>query len=361
VSAAKRVLVVDDEPLNRKILEGFLKSLGHDPVCAESGVKAMQLLDASIDLVLLDIMMPVMDGFAVCRAIRTQSSFKDVPIIMVTALSSKEDRLKAVEAGANDFITKPIDKTELRVRTNSMLTMKQIQDEIKRYQADLEDMVQVRTRALEMMVENLRELQTATKAANLETVHCLSYAAEYKDEDTAQHIHRMSCYSAMLAKAMGLPEEEVDLVLTASPMHDIGKIGIPDAILLKPGKLDAGEWEIMKTHTNIGARILGNTTSDLLQAGQIIAMSHHERWDGKGYPEGLAGEDIPLYGRICAVADVFDALTSRRPYKEPFSMEKSLAIMAEGRGSHFDPFIFDLFMNNLDAVRNIKSQYRDPA
>ena len=310
---SRRMLVVDDELLNRKVLEGFLKRMGHQAVVAKSGPEAIELLDASIDLVLLDVMMPGMNGFEVCAAIREGHACSDVPIIMVTALSGNQDRLRAVEVGANDFIAKPIDKTELRVRTDSMLRMKDARDQVKRYQGELEEMVRVRTQALELALENLRELQKATTAAHLETVHCLSYAAEYKDEDTAMHILRMSHYSALIAKRLGRPRNEVELLLHASPMHDVGKIGIPDAILLKPGKLDAREWEIMKQHTVIGERILGDSSAELLQLGSLIAISHHERWDGSGYPNGLAGEDIPLCGRICAIADVFDALTSKRP------------------------------------------------
>jgi putative two-component system response regulator len=359
VNEPKKILVVDDELLNRKVLEGLLRAFGYAPVMAESGKKALELLDPSFDLVLLDIMMPGMDGFAVAREIRANSACKDAPIIVVTALSSIDDRLKAVEAGANDYITKPIDKAELRVRTASMLRMKAAQDEIKRYQAELEDRVRVRTEALQLAVENLQMLQQATQHAHLETIHCLSYAAEYKDEDTAQHIHRMSRYSALLATTLGLPEREVQLILNASPMHDVGKIGIPDAILLKPGKLDPVEWEIMKEHSKIGAKILEQSTAELLQVGAIIAYSHHEKWDGSGYPEGLAGEDIPLYGRICAISDVFDALISRRPYKEPFSVERSLEIMKEGRGAHFDPVLLDLFLKHFDKILEIKERFSD--
>lgn len=325
----------------------------------ESGKKALETIDASFDLVLLDIMMPGMDGFAVARKIRENPACKDVPIIMVTALSSIDDRLKAVETGANDYITKPIDKSELRVRTASMLRMKAAQDEIKRYQTELEDMVRVRTEALSLVVENLQQLQQGTIQAHLETIHCLSYAAEYKDEDTAQHIHRMSHYSALLATKLGLPEREVYQILHASPMHDVGKIGIPDAILLKPGKLTPDEWEIMKEHSQIGAKILEQSTSELLQVGATIAMSHHEKWDGSGYPVGLAGKKIPLYGRICAISDVFDALTSRRPYKEPFSNEKSLDIMKQGHGKHFDPAVLDIFLEHFDTILDIKSRFSD--
>jgi len=265
--------------------------------------------------------------------------------------------LRAVEAGANDFISKPIDLTELRVRMGSLLKMKESQDEVKRYQAELEEMVAVRTSALRMALENVKESQRVILSAHLETIHRLAAAAEFKDEETADHIQRMSRYCALLAKRLALPDAEVDLVLQASPMHDIGKIGIPDSILLKPGKLTADEWAVMKKHTIYGARILGDSNFELLRVGETIALSHHERWDGTGYPNGLAGEEIPLFGRVCAVADVFDALTSRRPYKEPFSNETSLEIMRAGRGTHFDPKILDIFLNDFGMFEDIQKDF----
>ncbi len=354
-----RILAVDDEKLNLRVLSGLLRSLGYEAVLADSGKQALELLDASIDLVLLDLMMPDMDGYSVARRIRERTDVNDVPIIMVTALAGKQDRLSAVEAGANDFIAKPIDLTELRVRVGSLLKMKESQDQVKRYQAELEEMVAVRTNALRMSLENLEQSQKTILAAHRETLHRLASAAEFKDAETASHISRMSRYCGFLAAQLGLGEEESQLVEQASPMHDIGKIGIPDSILLKPGKLTPEEWEVMKKHTLFGARILGSSSFELLRAGEIIALSHHEKWDGSGYPAGLRGEDIPLYGRICAVADVFDALTNRRPYKEAFSNEVSLDIMKAGRGSHFDPRVLDLFLEGFDAILAIKASYAD--
>jgi putative two-component system response regulator len=355
----KRILAVDDEKLNLRVLSGLLRSMGHEPVLADSGETALTLLGPDIDLVLLDVMMPDMDGFHVAKLIRERTDVGDVPIIMVTALSGKQDRLSAVEAGANDFIAKPIDLTELRVRMGSLLKMKQSQDEVKRYQAELEEMVAVRTGALRLALENLEESQKTILAAHSETIHRLAAAAEFKDEETANHITRMSRYCACLSVRLGLHKGEVELVEQASPMHDIGKIGIPDSILLKPGKLTPEEWEVMKKHTLFGARILGSSNFELLRAGEIIALSHHERWDGSGYPKGLAGEDIPLFGRICAVADVYDALTSRRPYKEPFTDEVSLDIMRAGRGSHFDPRILDIFLEHFEEIQDIKRRHAD--
>ena len=355
----KKILAADDELVNRKVIAGFLKAFGHDYQVVETGGQLLELLDESVDLVLTDILMPGMNGFDLCRAIRAAENVSDVPIILVTSLDNKDDRLRAVEAGANDFVSKPIDRTELKVRMDSILKMKEARDEVKRYQAELEQMVQIRTEALRMTVDNLTVLHQATLAAHLETIYCLASAAEYKDEETAEHIKRMSHTSAVLARGLGVDEEEVALILHASPMHDIGKIGIPDAILLKPGPLDADEWMIMKRHTTIGAAILHSTSSEYLEVGRSIALSHHEKWDGSGYPRGLAGEDIPLCGRISAVADVFDALLSKRPYKEPFPLDKSLDIIRSGRGSHFDPTVVDVFFENLDEIMSIRERFSD--
>ncbi|MEF2146624.1 MAG: two-component system response regulator [Desulfovibrionaceae bacterium] len=349
----KVLLIVDDEEINRKVLSGFVEALGYDHLLASSGVEALELLNVrNVDLVLLDVMMPGMDGFEVVRHIRAQKRFADLPVLMATALGDKRDRLEAVSAGANDFVTKPIDVTEMRIRLDAHLRLKAYHDEVRSYQQNLERLVEERTCELE-------RAQQAKVAAHLETLRRLSSAAEYKDEETAHHIERMSGYSALLAAKAGLSTEAVDLILHASPMHDIGKIGIPDHILLKPGPLDPEEWKVMKTHAAIGAAILDSPSSGYLEKGRIIALSHHERWDGSGYPNGLAGEEIPLEGRICALADVFDALTSVRPYKERYSNAKALEIMREGRGSHFEPRLLDLFLEHVEEFIAIQEQYRD--
>ncbi|WP_029893910.1 HD domain-containing phosphohydrolase [Desulfohalovibrio reitneri] len=354
-----RVLVVDDDLLNRKVLEGMLTGLGHEVVTAASGTECFEKLDESVDLVCLDVMMPGLDGFACTRAIREDPHHGDLPVLIMTTLSSREDRLKAVEAGANDFISKPIDLMEVRVRTESLLRMKRSRDEVRRYQEQLEDMVQVRTEALQLAVENLKEQQRHTLSAHQEAIHCLCSAAEFKDTETAHHIVRIGHMCGVLAEAMGLPADEAETLRHAAPMHDVGKIGVPDAILLKPGPLSPEEWDVMRDHARIGAKILSGATSSLLETGSLVALTHHEKWDGSGYPQGLAGENIPMCGRITALADVFDALTSARPYKEPFSVEKALDIMAEGRGSHFDPTLYDVFTANIDQILRIKDDFRD--
>lgn len=348
----RKILVVDDEPHNIVLLEGILGKFGHDVVGAENAVVALEMLDRSYDLVLSDVMMPVMNGFEFVSKIRENEETQDIPVIMVTTLSQRDDRLKAVEVGANDFITKPIDIVELKVRTESMLKQKAQQDEIRSFQIDLHEMVENRT--LE-----LREALSRLDEAHVETIHHLCAAAEYKDEETANHLVRMAEYSRILAENIGLDEKTVQLIHTSAPMHDIGKIGIPDSILLKPGTLTSDEWDVMKTHAIIGGNILSMGSSDYINMGAVIALSHHEKWDGSGYPNGFSGDEIPLPGRICAVADVFDALTSKRPYKEPFSIEKSLEIMKEGRGNHFDPQLIDIFFDNIDEILEIQEKRGD--
>lgn len=353
----KRILIVDDEEPNRDLLEAMVESLGHETEMAKDGFETLAKLKLDIDLVLLDIMMPGMDGFEVARRIRQDPEYSDVPIVMVTALTSREDRLRAVESGANDFISKPVDKIELRVRTESLLRMKEAWDAVKRHQQELEETVLKRTTTLRQALEEIGQAQRRTYEAHLDTIQRLVVAAEYKDQFTASHIQRMSRYAVFLAKTFKMSPGEVDIIRYAITMHDVGKIGIPDAILLKPGKLTDEEWEIMKQHTIIGGRILNGSPSELLQIGEIVALTHHEKWDGSGYPKGLSGEEIPIWGRICAVADVFDALTSQRPYKNAFPNERSYEIMRQGRGSYFDPRLLDLFLDNLDAVVAIQKQY----
>ena len=300
--------------------------------------------------------MPGLDGFDVCRRIRQDPHGRDVPVIMVTTLETREHRLRAVEAGANDFISKPVDETELRIRATSLLKMKDAQDEVKQYQAHLEDMVEARTASLRTALQQMAEAQHLAYQAQLETIERLAILAEYKDKVTARHIQRMSEYCAVIARGLKLPPAEVELILHASRMHDVGKIAVPEAILRKPSSLDASEWTVMRAHSKIGSAILDNSTSQILQAGRVIALNHHERWDGGGYPSGLSGSDIPLWGRICAVADVFDAITSERPYKPAFPNEEALQLLRDGRGKHFDPRVVDAFFECLEEILAVQGQ-----
>ncbi len=348
-----KILIVDDEDRNLRLMEAILLPSGYDIVLAHDGEEAlMTTQEIPVDVILLDIMMPRMDGFEVARRLKSNYETKIIPIVMVTALQEVEDRIKALEAGADDFLTKPVDKTEVRARVASLLKVKAYNDHMRNHQNELESEVAKRTKELRKAFEKI-------KLASLETIYRLTRAAEYKDEDTGAHIQRMSNYSAIIARTMGLTKETVEFILYAAPMHDIGKIGIPDRILLKPAKLAHDDWVIMKQHTIIGGKILEGSDTGFIRLGEIIALTHHEKWDGTGYPKGLKGKATPLAGRIVAIADVFDALTSRRPYKEAFALEESYEIIKEGRGKHFDPDVVDAFFASEGELLAIKEKFRD--
>ena len=347
------ILVVDDQPQNIELLEAYLVPQNYEVVTAASGEKALEKLSGNpIDLILLDVMMPGMDGFEVTRRIRQDDQHRLLPIILVTALRETEDRVKGIEAGCDDFISKPFDKMELLARVRSLLKVKAYNDLMQNYRKELEVEVTLRTEELKQAFEKI-------KAASLDTIYRLSMAAEFRDDDTGAHIKRMSLYTAAIARSMGLTEHAIENILYAAPMHDLGKIGIADLILLKPAGLTPAEWEIMKQHTLIGAKILKGSDAEFIRLGEVIALSHHEKWDGSGYPTGLKGIEIPIACRITAIADVFDALTTKRPYKEAFSVEKSLAIIREGRGNHFDPDVVDAFLAIQDEILTIKKQYNE--
>lgn len=348
-----KILVVDDEERNLRLMEALLLPLGYEIFFAADGEEALtKTQEVSPDLILLDAMMPKMDGFEVARQIKNDKDKKIIPVVMVTSLKEVEDRIKALESGADDFLSKPVDETELRARVQSLLKVKAYNDHMRNYQKELETEVAKRT-------DQLRQTFEKVKKASLETIYRLSRAAEYKDEDTGAHILRTSNYSAAVASKMGMNEKTVESILYAAPMHDIGKIGTPDRILLKPGKLDPDEWEIMKQHVDIGGRILEGSGTGFIKLGEVIALTHHEKWDGSGYPRGRAGREIPLAGRIMAIADVFDALTTKRPYKEPFSLEKSYDIIRDSCGSHFDPEVVDAFFAVEEKILAIKEKYQD--
>ncbi len=339
------VMIVDDTEANVKIL---VDSLGEDYYVsvAMDGESALEYIAENIpDLILLDIMMPIMDGYEVCAKVKANPKTQHIPIIFLTALSDVQDQRKGLHLGAVDYITKPFNLGLVKARVRNHL-------ELKRYRDELENMVSERTQQLEEALESL-------KNASLDTIQRLTRAAELKDTDTGAHIIRMSHYSAVMAQQLGLNEKDVESILYAAPMHDIGKIGIPDRILLKPGKLDADEWDIMRQHTIMGGKILEGSKEEFVILGRVVALTHHEKWDGSGYPEGLAGKQIPQVGRIVALADVFDALTSKRPYKEPFSLEKTYEILRDGRGSHFDPVVVDAFFEVEGKILEIKDKYKD--
>jgi response regulator RpfG family c-di-GMP phosphodiesterase len=503
------ILTVDDEEMNLELLEILMIPLGYQVEKAKNGKEALEkIAERSPDIILLDVMMPGMDGFEVCRILKEDEKTRDIPVVMVTALNQIENKVTGIETGADDYLIKPFHRNELIARVKSLLKVKTLNDKVKKYQYTirslfelttlsedfrdrggifnelakrtaeltgmekvvialvennllqvkasyhlnddkelytflsqngpirkvietgkqlvavndsqiakqfnlnlsyvciplksiskdvigalcafgingdmsegtvrvlsivaqriaseiqikdrsrvLEDTVDKRTKALRESLEKLEEAHSEISHAYEEIVYRLSVAAEYKDEDTAAHIHRISYYSEALARKLGLPEEEVKLIKLASPMHDIGKIGIPDSILLKPGQLTPDEFEIMKQHTIMGARILAGSSSPLLSMAEEIAISHHEKYDGSGYPYGVMGENIPLVGRIVAIADVFDALLTPRVYKPAFDLDNTLTIMKEGKGKHFDPNLVDAFFDILDEILTIKEDY----
>lgn len=320
------ILVVDDEPANLRVLKHLLGE-HYALAFAKNGSEALRVAEAQLpDLILLDVMMPGMTGFEVCQALKENAITRAIPVIFVTALSEEQDEAEGFAVGGVDYITKPISPAVVKARIKTHLSLVQA-DELKR--------------------------------TRLQVVQRLGRAAEYKDNETGMHVLRMSHYSKVLALAYGLSEDQAETLLHAAPMHDIGKIGIPDHIMLKPGKLTDEEFAVMKTHPEIGAEILGEADSDLLRIAKSVAMTHHEKWDGNGYPKGLKGEDIPVEGRIVAVADVFDALTSKRPYKEAWTVEKTLSVMKSEAGSHFEPRLITLLEENLEEILTIKERWRE--
>ncbi|AKG53519.1 response regulator [Dehalogenimonas sp. WBC-2] len=343
------ILAVDDRPQNIELLEAFLIPQGYEIIKAANGEEALGKLSTNqVDLILLDVMMPGMDGFEVIRRVRQSTTNCLIPIILITALRETIDRVKGIEAGCDDFISKPFDKMELLARVRSLLKVKAYNDLMNSYQEELESEVRKRTEELNRALERI-------KAASLDTIFRLSMAAEYKNHDNI-HIKRVSSYCVAIARHMGLNTNIIESILYAAPMLDLGKIGIPDAIMLKPVKLDPLEWEIMKLHTVIGAKILHGSDAEFISLGETMALSHHEKWDGSGYPNRLKGKEIPIAARIAAVADAFDALISKRPYKEPLSFEKSLSIIKEGEGSHFDPDVVDAFFAIQAEILSITKQ-----
>ena len=334
-STTARILIVDDELRNLRLLESLLKPEGHEVVHARSGAEALELIKAvRPDLILLDVMMPEMDGYQVAGRLKLDPATQTIPIIMVTALNDRASRLAALNMGAEEFLTKPIDRAELWVRVRNLLRL-------KRYG----DMLTEQTRVLE---ERVSERTAQLRASYFETLETLSRAASHRDEETGAHVQRISHFCVVIAERLGLDETFRDCIQRASPMHDVGKIAIPDRILQKQAPLDAAEWEIMKTHAALGARMLEGADSPYLRMGREIALSHHEKWDGSGYPHGLSGEEIPLSARIMSIADVYDALRSRRCYKLPMDHATAVSIVRNGDGRtsprHFDPRILSAFV-----------------
>ncbi len=340
------VLVVDDTPMNLQVATGILRDR-YTALAAIDGAKALDVLARrpDVELILLDIMMPGMDGYEVCRQLKQNPATARIPVIFLTALSATEDEKRGFEAGAVDFINKPFQPETLLARVGTHLRL-------HAHERRLDALVQERTAQLEAKTQEL-------ESTRLQVIYQLGRAAEFKDDDTGTHVIRMAHYSRLLAEAAGLGSDRVELLFKASPMHDIGKLGIPDAILKKPGKLTDEEFDVMRKHPAIGAGIIGKQGSELLECARITALTHHEKWNGSGYPRRKQGDDIPIEGRIVAIADVFDALTSNRPYKQAWTVERTVEVMTRDAGSHFDPGLLPRFFERLPELLTIKAQYQD--
>ncbi len=338
------LLIVDDEPSNIKILNETLRS-DYEIRFALNGTDALQAaISDNPDLVLLDIVMPEMDGYEVCSRLMASVHTRDIPIIFITAQDDEREETKGFKIGAVDYIKKPFNPTVVKARVETHLSLKRAQKALKNQNAVLKEKVRERTAELEN--------------TQIEIVKRLGQAAEYRDEETGNHIKRMSEYCRFLGQLSGLSPDESDMLALSSTMHDLGKIGIPDNILLKPGKLTADEWKIMKTHTTIGAKMLSGIKSSLLNMAETIALTHHEKWDGSGYPMGIKKTEIPLEGRITCICDVFDALTSERPYKRAWRVEDAIDEINNGSGSHFDPELVEHFNTLISKLKVVKEKLK---
>lgn len=343
------ILIVDDNPANIDVLSELL--CDYRRRVAIDGPTALRLVEArSPDLILLDVMMPRMDGFEVCRQLKGNPSTAQIPVIFITGLGDERSETLGFEVGGIDYIAKPFNAKVVRARVQTQIELKAGRDALRSENSRLEARVEARTAELH------DALKTLHKSA-LDTVFRLGLAAEYKDDDTGQHVVRMANYAVAVARALGWKQEPLDLLLHAAPMHDIGKIAVPDSILKKPGPLDESEWAVIRRHPVIGARILSGSTSEVIRLAEVVALTHHERWNGQGYPHGISGNAIPLVGRIVAICDVFDALTVRRPYKPPFPLSKALSIVRESAGSHFDPTVVEAFFGAQREILAIRERY----
>ncbi|WP_319380365.1 HD domain-containing phosphohydrolase [Thiomicrorhabdus sp.] len=354
-----KLLCVDDTSANLKLLIELLTPL-YEIKIATNGRKALEILqDYPADLILLDIMMPEMDGYEVCQRIRSDERTKETPILFLTAKNQPEDEEKGLKLGANDFVSKPLIPGVLLARIETQIKLRIAQKKLQQHNQNLEEQVKKR-------LNEIQRLQDST-------IFVMTSLAEFRDECTGNHIQRTQSYVHILAKAAAqtpqfrsqLSASKIEIITQSAPLHDIGKISIPDEILLKPGKLTYDEFEVMKTHSLKGYEILHQASlnmgesGDFLEVAQQIALSHHEKWDGSGYPQGLKGEQIPLAARLMALADVYDALTSERPYKKAFSSDKALEIIQEGRGSHFQAILVDLFISLKPELEKIAADKPD--
>ena len=342
------ILIVDDEPANVKLLEKVLQRKGYQNIQSTSDPRDVEALcnKTDFDAFLLDIRMPHLDGYAIMEQLSSRFKNDYLPVLVLTAQTDMETRLKALKAGAKDFLTKPFDQLEALTRIHNLLEVRLMHQQIRDQNKILEEKVRLKTHELYVTRQ--------------EVIQRLGLAAEYRDNETGNHIIRMSQYARFIALAYGLSAEEAETIMNAAPMHDIGKLGIPDSILLKPGKLDAAEWEVMQTHVQIGANILSSDTpSNLMKTAHEMALHHHEKWDGSGYPNALKNTQISIAGRICALADVFDALVSERPYKKAWEVDTAIEWIESQSGKHFDPQLTSLIRQVMPEILPIKAAYAD--
>lgn len=366
---ASKIMLIDDEPINIKLARKYLMELGYSSfvMVTESHTALDIMRQQKPDVVLLDVMMPDVSGLDILSAMKRDPELHAIPVVVLTATTDRSTRLTMLDLGATDFLSKPVDLAELAPRVRNALTVRAFNKHLRHYAQELESAVKFRTMQL--------------ARARTELVHCLARAAEFRDDDTGRHVIRVGRYAGVIARQAGLTEAFSEMIESAAQLHDVGKIGIPDSILLKPGKLTPDEFERMqkhcgygkrvleivsssetstlKYHAEIGARILRVAQSPLTRMAASIALTHHEKWNGSGYPLGLSGTDIPIEGRVTAIADVFDALSSKRPYKPAFPLEKCLAIMQDGRGIHFDPDLLDAFFAARNQIIAIQLECAD--
>jgi putative two-component system response regulator len=364
-----KILIVDDEPINVKVCQKYLHELGYKKCIGltDSTRTIAVILEERPDVIILDVMMPIVSGVDILKLIRRHDELAHLPVLILTASADRTTKLTVLNLGATDFLTKPIDPSEMAPRIRNVLSVKRYHDSLRNHAQALEEAVRQRTAELE--------------SSRIDVIHCLARAVEYRDDHTGRHVERVGRYSGMIAQTLGMDRATCSMIELASQLHDVGKIGVPDDILLKPGRLtpeeyermqkhtlfgrkiveqmSEREWEKLRQHVQIGCRILDAPRSPLLTMASRIALTHHERWDGSGYPLGLAGEDIPIEGRITAVADVFDALTSVRPYKPSYPIDKCFSILSSESGSHFDPKVVEAFFSRRDDVVRTQLELAD--
>lgn len=364
-----RIAIIDEEELNVRVVRKHLSDAGYSnflPI-TDSTQAIASIRSEKPDLILLDIMMPEVSGLDILQHLSLEDRLRQIPVLILSASTEVELKRVCLELGVTDFLAKPVDPYELLPRVRNVLLSKHDRDQLAQHAEQLEEQVRQRTAEL--------------AASREEVVHCLARAAEYRDDDTGRHVVRVGKYVGVIAREMGFNESRVEVLELAAQLHDIGKIGVPDAVLRKPGKfepdelerirrhcamgkdiispLTSSDWKMLKSHANLGANLLNVASSPLLMLAARIAQTHHERWDGTGYPLGLQGEDIPIEGRMTAVADVFDALSTKRPYKPAFPREKCFAILNEGRGTHFDPTVLDAFFRRSAEIIEVQMDYMD--